>query len=331
MQAEVCWVDEPADGLGPRGPNFCSGSGGGGGADSNPVDFKRITITTSWNTTAGAGHSRHSTLISSRGGDGDAPAIEPPRLVSPAVSPITSPATTSASFAVTTLADAARSSGRWTATSRGPPGEAARTGPSAGSCRPLDGVYDVSAQSFGASGSASEPRSTTVVVNRYAPLQPTNFNAGRNGTVVEAEWTANKELDIIGYKLYRSENGGPAARVPAHGREPGASTRRRPSRTASRPGDLDVLGGRRRPRSHRRRPRRSAVGAGRGQHWQPAAEPARQPAREQGRQRQHQLTGWRRGVGGPRYGRPDPLLPDLPRRHGGRRTVKPRGRHRRTT
>ena len=210
VQAEVCWVDEPADGLGPRGPNFCSGSGGGGGNDSNPVDFKRITITTSWNTTAGAGHSRHSTLISSRGGDGDAPALEPPRLVSPAASPITSPATTTASFAVTTLADAASVVWSVDGNQQGTAGGTGRNWTFSWQLPPYDGTYDVSAQSFGASGSASEPRSTTVIVNRYAPLQPTGFNAGRNGTVVEAEWAANKELDVIGYKLYRSENGGPA-------------------------------------------------------------------------------------------------------------------------
>ena len=210
VQAEVCWVDEPADGLGPRGPNFCAGSGGGGGADSNPVDFKRVTITTSWNTTSGAGHSRHSTLISSRGGDGDAPAIEPPRLVSPAVSPITSPGVTSASFAVSTAADAASVVWSVDGSQQGTAGGSGRNWTFSWQLPALDGTYDVSAQSFGASGSASEPRSTTVVGNRYAPLQPTGFNAGRNGTVVEAEWTANKERDIIGYKLYRSENGGPA-------------------------------------------------------------------------------------------------------------------------
>src|SRR5687768_16376454 len=33
VEAEVCWIDEPTDGLGPRGPHFCAGSGGGGGTD----------------------------------------------------------------------------------------------------------------------------------------------------------------------------------------------------------------------------------------------------------------------------------------------------------
>ena len=28
----------------------------------------------------------------------------------------------------------------------------------------------------------------TVTLNRYVPAAPEDFNAGRNGTVVEAEW-----------------------------------------------------------------------------------------------------------------------------------------------
>ena len=210
VQAEVCWIDEPTDGLGPRTSTFCPGSGSGGVGDSNPIDFKRVTVTTSWSTSSGTGSSRQSTMISSRGGDGDAPAIEPPRLTSPAASPITSPATTSASFAVTTAADAASVVWSVDGNHQGSASGSGKNWTFSWQLPAIDGTYDVSAQSFGGSGSGSEPRSTTVIVNRYAPLAPTGFNAGRNSAVVEAEWAANKERDIIGYKLYRSSNGGPA-------------------------------------------------------------------------------------------------------------------------
>jgi len=210
VQAEVCWLDEPADGLGSHSSGFCAGSGTGGSADSNPIDFKRVTITASWSNGSGGGTSRQSTLVSSGGGGGDAPAVEAPRLTSPAFVPIISPSVTSASFAVTTAADAAAVT--WAV-------DGAQQGPATGSKRswtftwelpPYDGTYDISAQAFGASGQASEPRSTTVVVNRFAPFAPADFNAGRNGSVVEAEWRANKERDVIGYRVYRAASNGPA-------------------------------------------------------------------------------------------------------------------------
>jgi prepilin-type N-terminal cleavage/methylation domain-containing protein len=210
VRAEVCWLDEPADGLGPRGANFCPGASPAGGSDSNPIDYKRVTITTSWRNSSGAGSSKQSTLVTARGGDGDAPAIEAPRLTSPASSPITSPMTTSASFAVTTAADA--SSVVWSVdgSQQGAANGTGRNWNFSWQLPPFDGTYDISVQSFGPSGQSSEPRSTTVIVNRFAPLAPTNYNAGRNSSVVEAEWAANKERDVIGYKVYRSENGGPA-------------------------------------------------------------------------------------------------------------------------
>jgi prepilin-type N-terminal cleavage/methylation domain-containing protein len=208
LQAEVCWLDEPVDGLGTHNSSFCAGSGDGGSADSNPIDYKRVTITTSWDSSSGSGSSRQSTLISSRGGDGDAPAVDPPRLVSPPSAPITSPSTTSAFFVVTTAADAASVIWLVDGNQEGTAAGAGRNWSFTWQLPPYDGTYDISAQAFGTSGMSSEARGTTVVVNRYAPLAPTGFNAGRNGSVVEAEWTANRERDIIGYRVYRSLNGG---------------------------------------------------------------------------------------------------------------------------
>jgi hypothetical protein len=42
-----------------------------------------------------------------------------------------------------------------------------------------------------------------VTLNRFAPAAPAGLAVGWNGTVVEAEWLANKERDIVGYRLYR--------------------------------------------------------------------------------------------------------------------------------
>lgn len=210
LQVDVCWLDERADGLGSRAPgNFCPGSGTGGTADGNSIDHKRVTVAVSWDTDAGKGSVRQSTLVSARGGI-DAPGVVSVQLTSPTSSPITSQAATTASFAVTTTQDAAAviwsvdgaqqdtaagSHAAWTFTWELPEG---------------DGVYDVSAQAFDSAGIGGEVRSSTVVINRYTPQAPENMTAARNNGVVETTWSASRERDVIGYRVYRQPNGGAA-------------------------------------------------------------------------------------------------------------------------
>jgi prepilin-type N-terminal cleavage/methylation domain-containing protein len=210
VQVDVCWLDERADGLGSRAAgNFCPGSGTGGTADGNSIDHKRVTVTVSWDTDAGKGSVRQSTLVSARGGI-DAPGVTSVQLTSPASSPITNAAATSASFAVTTTQDAAAviwsvdgaqqdtaigSHAAWTFTWELPPG---------------DGVYDISAQAFDSAGIGGEVRSATIVVNRFPPQALENMGAARNNGVVETSWSASPERDVIGYRVYRQASGGAA-------------------------------------------------------------------------------------------------------------------------
>lgn len=210
LQVEVCWLDEPADGLGSRAPgNFCPGSGNGGTADGNSIDHKRVTVAVSWRNRSGAGTSRQSTLISARGGI-DAPGVSAVELTRPVQSPITDPAVVSASFAVTTSQDAAAVV--WSV-------DGAQQDTALGSARQwtfswelpdIDGVYDVSAQAFDRVGAGGEVRSVTVFVNRYAPAPPQHTVAARNGEVVETSWAASPERDVIGYRVYRQLAGGAA-------------------------------------------------------------------------------------------------------------------------
>ena len=52
-----------------------------------------------------------------------------------------------------------------------------------------------------------------MTLNRYAPAAPQNFVAGKTGTTsVNAEWTANRERDVVGYKVYRQQAGGSVRR-----------------------------------------------------------------------------------------------------------------------
>jgi prepilin-type N-terminal cleavage/methylation domain-containing protein len=210
LQVEVCWLDEPADGLGSRAPgHFCPGSGGGGTADGNSIDHKRVTVAVSWNNRSGAGTARQSTLISARGGI-DAPGVSSVELTSPVESPITDPAVVSASFKVTTNQDAAAVVWSLDGTQQDTTLGSAREWTFSWELPDIDGVYDVSAQAFDRVGAGGEVRSATVVVNRYAPAAPEHMVAARNGEVVEASWGAGPERDIIGYRVYRQLAGGAA-------------------------------------------------------------------------------------------------------------------------
>lgn len=207
VQAEVCWIDEPADELGSHAAGgFCSGSGAGGSGDVTPIDFKRVTVTVSWENGSGKGSVRQSTMIAGTTGGTDAPAIQSVRLTNPIASPITSSSITTAQFAVATVADAP--SVIWSV-------DGTQHGSAAGSGRnwtfswdlPQDGTYLVAAQTLESSGRMGEQGSVTVVVNRFLPAAPENFLAGRNRTVVEAEWSASNERDVVGYRVYRQAGG----------------------------------------------------------------------------------------------------------------------------
>jgi prepilin-type N-terminal cleavage/methylation domain-containing protein len=208
IEAEVCWLDEPADGLGSRAPgNFCPGSGSGGTVDGNSIDHKRVTVVTSWDNDAGSGSSRQSTLISARGGI-DAPGVASVQLTSPPSSPITDPLTTSASFAVTTTQDAAAVVWSLDGAQQDTATGAARDWNFTWELPPDDGVYDVSAQAFDSAGLGGEVRSVTVVVNRFAPAAPAKLEASRRDAIVEAVWSASRERDVVGYRVYREGTGG---------------------------------------------------------------------------------------------------------------------------
>jgi prepilin-type N-terminal cleavage/methylation domain-containing protein len=210
VQVSVCWLDEPADGLGSRAAgNFCDGSGAGGTADGNSIDHKRVTVVTSWDTDAGAGSARQSTLVSARGGI-DAPGVESVQLTSPATAPITDPNATSASFAVTTNQDAAAVVWSLDGAQQDAAGGSARNWNFSWELPPSDGAYDVSAQAFDSEGTGGEVRSTTVVVNRFVPAAVNDLEAARRSSgVVETAWLASPERDVIGYRVYRQEGSGP--------------------------------------------------------------------------------------------------------------------------
>lgn len=210
VDATACSVDEPADGFGSHaGGSFCTGATAGGSSDRNPVDFKRVTVVVTWSNGTGRGTVRQATLVSASA-SGETPAVESVRLTSPLGTPITDPARLSASFAVTTASNAV--SVIWSV-------DGSQRGVASGSGRnwtfnwdlPADGTYDVGAQTIEPSGSVGPPKSLTVIVNRSLPRAVQGFTAGRNGAGVEAQWSASRDRDVVGYIVYRQASTGQPA------------------------------------------------------------------------------------------------------------------------
>jgi hypothetical protein len=69
-------------------------------------------------------------------------------------------------------------------------------------------------------GVAGATRTLTITINRRKAFAPTGVAAGRNNLVVDLEWRANTERDIVGYYVYRDTASGPVRVCPASGTTP---------------------------------------------------------------------------------------------------------------
>jgi prepilin-type N-terminal cleavage/methylation domain-containing protein len=197
----VCSVDDPKDGLGVHGTGaFCPG--GAGATDTNPDDYKVVTVDLAWAESKGKGSSRQQALINSPGNnlgpgvcgitiDGSANTVVTNTVSSLNVGVCVT--FTPTTVAVTVDGEAKGSAGGsglswafpWTVDAL------------------VDGNYLVGARAYDDQGRPGAQRSVTVTLNRFVPLIPTGLAAGRNGSVVEAEWLANRERDVVGYRLFR--------------------------------------------------------------------------------------------------------------------------------
>jgi prepilin-type N-terminal cleavage/methylation domain-containing protein len=220
-----CAIDEGADGYGRHLTKslFCADSSqeyeGGPRErfDSTPEDSRRITAEVSW---LAHGQPRHVKLVETLTSAGAAPGLSAHGLhlsESSETEIKTEPASERLTFAVTSpegttamrwslegvpqTPDPVQTSGTTTWTFSWP--------------IPLssvsDGTYQVSVQAIDASGVAGPPVSMTITLNRSHPAAPSEIAGGfntvyaegvKNQNVVELEWRANTERNIVGYRVY---------------------------------------------------------------------------------------------------------------------------------
>ena len=212
IEATVCTFDDPADGLSAIAPqNACPAAVAIPGApvEVNPDDFRRVGLTLSWKVNTQIFRTTQTAQINNpSGGTG-------PRIVS-LPEPFSIQVTTGVNIPFV-LTSTTSTTVRWSMDDGISAGDA-HGGPTLwgfnwdigtvglGSWT-VDGTYTASVQPFDSRGTPGERRATTVLLNRRVPLAPQNLAGGRsaaNGGVVELEWTANPERDILGYRVYRT-------------------------------------------------------------------------------------------------------------------------------
>jgi hypothetical protein len=248
----LCTVDDGLDKYGSHAaaaPSFCPDSATTGTEDSNPDDYKRLTVQLAWTDPAGVRRTVRQTTLITNPGSGAGPAIYPSFqmtlpacgtvVANPGTSPPgdcriteTSPETDQATFRLFTKDPAATV--RWSVDDA--PKGAATPNCAAGatSCSDfsftwnlgtvasgstVDGSYLIGAQAVDETGNAGTPVYLSVTVNRRAPDVTPSLNVGWNGSIVEIEWRANVDRDVERYEVWRVDASGNPDPAPGSGND----------------------------------------------------------------------------------------------------------------
>jgi len=222
-----CSIDDPKDGYGVHENSFaenpfCSDSTATGTADSQPEDLKRISVDVTW-VALGRRPDVHQVETLTAAGVAPGLAASGLHLQSPfeSTEPVieTQPAGDALSFAVS--APASTVAMRWSLE-----GVAQTTAPSKSAetrwtfswaipeATVSDGTYTVSVQAIDSTGVLGPPVSIPVTLIRSRPAPVKNLTGGFNTVnvggepkkVVELGWEANKERNVIGYRVFDPSN-----------------------------------------------------------------------------------------------------------------------------
>ena len=242
----VCKLDDGHDGYGAHSDGgYCSSATGT--TDGNPDDFRRMDVQIGWSVGGVSRSTRMTTLIINPSGSlgpstqtfcvTGAPATGSTTCPATPIGVVSDPSASKVSFAATTSTAAAF---HWQVDDGSSRGDAAPT-PSGSSTSwtfdwdlrsvgtfgclttpnwTLDGNYLVGGQAFNPNGVQGERSTLTVTVNRSLPFAPCGVRGGYNDPpagagsipdkppIVDLEWKANPERDIVGYRVYRTKVGG---------------------------------------------------------------------------------------------------------------------------
>lgn len=215
----VCDLDDPSDGYGNHdstpasGGVWCPDVASNGTQDSNPDDYKRVSVTVTPSSRS-TPVIQQTILIYSRAVNGPAVTCLSTSATCPGPS-VTVTRDSSLTFNVTTTAVAARI--QWLVNGNTPPSgqiPAAATDPYAPSSTSssftwnfptADGTYTITAVAYDTNGNSGTRSTVVVKLNRHQVIAPTSFSAGWNDLTggVEAQWVPSVDQDVLYYHVYR--------------------------------------------------------------------------------------------------------------------------------
>jgi Tfp pilus assembly protein PilV len=227
-QVGDCGLDPDKDGevdnlsLGQLGSCTSGTCPGGGTADTNPDDYKRVVTLVRWTSGEGSRYVLQSDTLPYPGLSG-APRVT--SLTSASGLVISSATQTSASFTAKTNRKAASVAWLLQGTPKGnASGDSAgttwtftwqlgTTGCSSGATAPLagealDGPYVVGVKAFDSFGQSGAVFAQSVTLNRCQPYAVAGFQAVHIGDQVVMAWFPSSERDIEGYKVFRRQGSG---------------------------------------------------------------------------------------------------------------------------
>jgi prepilin-type N-terminal cleavage/methylation domain-containing protein len=209
IETSVCTKDDSKDGFGAHDTgSYCAGSQTGI-ADRAPDDYRLITFDVTWTDGRVQGKAHEQALINNPG-NAVGPAITALTTSDATNDIVISAGTTSLTFTATTSVTPATVTWAIDGSEQGTASGSSTTWSFPWSIGGLvDGAYLVSARAFDAEGRSGPSRARTITLNRNDPAQVHGLAAGRNGSIVDIEWLANPERDIVGYHVYRQAGTGP--------------------------------------------------------------------------------------------------------------------------
>lgn len=226
ITTSACIMDDARDGGGDQSTGgFCAESVApntkvGGRVDRNPEDYKRVSVTATWRLGRTDRSVTQTVLINNPGAAGG-PSVQgltlqgftsPPPVLTKANVP-------SGKVIVAFTTSSKPASVGWYVDSK--PQTLVPTAGSSGQdftvlwdfSNLIDGPYVIAAEAYDKWGVAGPGRSLSVTVNRELARKPEGLIGGRNKGVVELEWKANIERDIVGYEVWRRNAAGTDVRV----------------------------------------------------------------------------------------------------------------------
>jgi prepilin-type N-terminal cleavage/methylation domain-containing protein len=234
----ACSLDDPGDGTGDHsnapssGGSWCPDVAASGTTDSNPDDYKRVSVTVTPTGTSTTPQIQQTILVYGRDVNGLAVTCLSTNTTCPGTNQVYTSGS-SQSFNITTNTQATAI--QWLVNGNPPPSSQVPTGANdpytpggatssfIWSFPAADGTYTIAGRGFDANGNSGTTSSLQVVLNRHQATPPATISAGwdnlinqgANGGGVDIQWVPSIDKDILYYQVWHQYGAGAASVVAA--------------------------------------------------------------------------------------------------------------------